>query len=231
MNKGLRHTVTSWVAILSFVAYSIVTPTFAYAQPIAPQPTADSASSTSTAVPFTIPSILGSCSELGLQITVPRLSLGLSGIAGENNLYIIDPTSRYRIWDNNLNGGSGGYRTDLQGTFLTTVAAANLVATLDSTQARWDADLRMLLGFNNTCYSRLLSYQRAEIASRDAQITALNEQMEERIQIHREHIEFLNDNIKPPKWYESGEFWFAMGLVGGVLITVGAGYAIGQASP
>ena len=68
------------------------------------------------------------------------------------------------------------------------------------------------------------------MASRDAQLVALNEQMTVRLQIRDDQIEFLSTNLKPQRWYESGEFWFAMGLVGGVLITVGAGYAIGQAN-
>ena len=43
-----------------------------------------------------------------------------------------------------------------------------------------------------------------------------------------EQIDFLGEQIKPVVWYESGEFWFAMGVVGGILITIGAGYALGQ---
>ena len=42
-------------------------------------------------------------------------------------------------------------------------------------------------------------------------------------------IEYLEKNLQPPSWYESGEFWFAMGVVGGILITVASGYAISQA--
>ena len=50
------------------------------------------------------------------------------------------------------------------------------------------------------------------------------------MQIKTEQIDFLQDKIKPAAWYESGEFWFAMGVVGGILITIGAGYALGQAN-
>jgi len=45
-----------------------------------------------------------------------------------------------------------------------------------------------------------------------------------------ERIKFLEKNWRPTPWYESGEFWFAMGVVGGILITVASGYAISQAS-
>ena len=86
------------------------------------------------------------------------------------------------------------------------------------------------MSYNNACWQYRLSLAQAEVASRDAQITALNEQMATRLQIRDDQIEFLTTNLRPTPWYESGEFWFAMGLVGGVLITVGAGYAIGQAN-
>lgn len=49
------------------------------------------------------------------------------------------------------------------------------------------------------------------------------------IAVKDDRIEFLEKNLKPSPWYESGEFWFAMGVVGGILITVASGYAISQA--
>lgn len=48
--------------------------------------------------------------------------------------------------------------------------------------------------------------------------------------VKNDRIKFLEKNIMPPKWYESGEFWFSMGVVGGILITVVSAYAIGQAT-
>ena len=50
------------------------------------------------------------------------------------------------------------------------------------------------------------------------------------LQVRDERIKFLEKNWRPTPWYESGEFWFAMGVVGGILITVGSAYAIGQAA-
>ena len=52
---------------------------------------------------------------------------------------------------------------------------------------------------------------------------------EKLLDIKDRRIEFLEKNWKPTPWYESGEFWLAVGVVSGVLLTVGAGYAIGQA--
>jgi len=82
MNKGLRHTVTSWVAIISFAVYSIAVPTVAYADdPPAPSP--------SLSVNLT------SCEIIGLSnltINTPRLQLGDTGS-------VYDIGSRYKIFD------------------------------------------------------------------------------------------------------------------------------------
>jgi len=45
-----------------------------------------------------------------------------------------------------------------------------------------------------------------------------------------DRIKFLEKNWRPAPWYESGEFWFAMGIIAGIAVTVGSGYAIGQAA-
>ena len=50
------------------------------------------------------------------------------------------------------------------------------------------------------------------------------------LSIKDERIKFLEANWRPSPWYESGEFWFAMGVVSGIAITIGAGYALGQAA-
>ena len=49
------------------------------------------------------------------------------------------------------------------------------------------------------------------------------------LSVKDERIGFLEKNWRPTPWYESGEFWFSMGIVGGILVTVAAGYAINQA--
>jgi hypothetical protein len=50
------------------------------------------------------------------------------------------------------------------------------------------------------------------------------------LSIKNERIEFLEKNWTVPAWYESGEFWFALGVAGGILVTISAGYALGQAA-
>ena len=50
------------------------------------------------------------------------------------------------------------------------------------------------------------------------------------LSVKEERIEFLEKNLRPKPWYDTGEFWFSMGIVGGILITVVSAYAIGQAA-
>lgn len=69
----------------------------------------------------------------------------------------------------------------------------------------------------------------AEIQALALRLDIETKRTESIVEIKNERIEFLEKNFKSSPWYESGEFWFAMGVVGGILITVGAGYAIGQA--
>ena len=54
------------------------------------------------------------------------------------------------------------------------------------------------------------------------------ERTESLLSIKDKRIIFLEKNWRPSPWYESGEFWFATGIVGGIAITIGSAYALGQ---
>lgn len=210
METRLRHTVTSWVAIVSFLVYSITVPTLAYADGTPP--------------PAPSPSLsvnIDSCSIIG----IPTLQLTLPQIGGTGQIYAIGGDSRYRLYDT-----TSSQTMDIEGTLLDKPAAASLLVGLQSVENLWQVELNRVLSYNNACWQYRLSLAQAEATSKDAQIAALASEMSTRLQIRDEHIEFLNQNNHPERWFESGEFWFAVGLVGGVLITVGAGYAIGQAN-
>ena len=56
------------------------------------------------------------------------------------------------------------------------------------------------------------------------------ERTEKLLAIKDERIQFLEKNWKPQPWYETGEFWMAIGLVVGIGLTVGTTYAVNQAS-
>ena len=65
---------------------------------------------------------------------------------------------------------------------------------------------------------------------KQAELNSLLFKHDQLMNIKDDQIKFLEGKITPLSWYESGEFWFAMGVVGGILITVGSAYAIGQAA-
>jgi len=205
MKRSFRHIITSWVAVVSFTVYSLAIPSFAYADD-------EPASSSATIA-------LPSCEILG----IPSLDLTLPTIGAEGDVY--DIGSRYRIYDTSTN-----QRLNLQGTFLTRPAAASLLVGLQNIESTWQIELNRILSYNNSCWQYKLSLAQSEITLRDTQIATLTSEMERRIQIRDEHIELLNRNNRPPRWYESNEFWLAVGVVAGIGITVGAGYAIGQAN-
>ena len=41
-------------------------------------------------------------------------------------------------------------------------------------------------------------------------------------------IKFLEKRWTTTPWYESGELWFSVGIVSGILITIASGYALSQ---
>ena len=63
---------------------------------------------------------------------------------------------------------------------------------------------------------------------KDAALTTLTFKHTEMMAIKNSQILFLEGQIKPVPWFKSGEFTFAVGVVGGILVTVAAGYAMGQ---
>ena len=118
---------------------------------------------------------------------------------------------------------SQGQRAPFTGILLSDSAAAKLFADLEFTEAE--------------CHLRLTRELDIVTITSKSQIDALtlrlqveSERTEKLLDIKDNRIEFLEENWKPQPWYESGEFWFSMGVVGGVLITVGSAYALSQAT-
>ena len=107
------------------------------------------------------------------------------------------------------------------GTLFSTKAAAKLMVDLKFTQETCNLEIDRRLGLLRGDMQLKLDILQGSYDSLQTKHTSL-------IQIKNDQIDFLEEKIKPVAWYESGEFWFAMGVVGGILITVGAGYALGQ---
>ena len=102
-------------------------------------------------------------------------------------------------------------------------AAAKLYASLSFTEEECKLRIDKRLEFSSLKFNTELDVLRLRLQVEKEKSVQL-------LQVKDERIKFLEKNMRPSPWYESGEFWFAMGVVGGILITVGAGYAIGQTS-
>jgi len=116
-----------------------------------------------------------------------------------------------------------GQTAPFAGILLSDDAAARLYGDLKFTEKECQLRLDRELKLNTT---QLMAQLDALKLRFDVEVT----RSESLLSIKNERIKFLEDNWTPPAWYESGEFWFALGVVSGILVTVGAGYAIGQAA-
>ena len=142
--------------------------------------------------------------------------------------YGSEPTSGGTELDLELKNGivtqiKKGDPAPFSGILLSTTAAAKLYGELRF----FEEDCKLTL-------DKSLEIQRIKY---DTEVSALKlkldveiERTEKLLEIKDRRIEFLEKNWKPTPWYESGEFWVAVGVVSGVLLTVGSAYAIGQAS-
>lgn len=59
---------------------------------------------------------------------------------------------------------------------------------------------------------------------------ALQYRHDQLIAIRDEQIQFLTANVRPPEWHQTGEFWYALGVVTGIAVTILAGYALSLVS-
>ncbi len=64
----------------------------------------------------------------------------------------------------------------------------------------------------------------------ESKLDIQKDKFESIIKFKDNRINFLEKRWSPQPWYESGEFWFSAGVLSGIILTVAAGYAIGQAS-
>lgn len=63
-----------------------------------------------------------------------------------------------------------------------------------------------------------------------SELTIEKKKFEKILSLKNDRIKFLEKKWNPSPWYESGEFWFATGVISGILITIASGYALSQAS-
>jgi len=118
---------------------------------------------------------------------------------------------------------NSGQRAPFKGILLSEDAAANLFANLKLTETDYQLRLKKELDISAVMFNAQLEVLKLRL---DVEAT----RTKDIILIKNERIQFLESNFTPPAWYESGEFWFAMGIVGGIAITAVSAYALGQAS-
>ena len=115
-----------------------------------------------------------------------------------------------------------GQHAPFAGILLSDTAAAKLFADLKFTERECQLRLTRELKINTLQLTSQLNAFKLRLEIETTRSTSL-------LAVKDERIKFLEENWRPTPWYESGEFWFAMGVVGGILITVASGYAISQA--
>lgn len=200
---GQHQGIRSWTAIFSFIFCLFPMPAIAQD---------DSNFDLSASID------LISCELLG----TPKLQLSLPSIGSAGKIYDVGSEStRYRLWDTTTSSV-----VDVQGTLFDRSAAASLLVGLQSVEELWQIELKRVISYNNACWQYRLSLKEAEVRSRDTRIETISEEMLERLQIKDDQIKFLSENYRPASWYETGEFWFGTGLIAGVALTIGAGYAL-----
>tara|TARA_Y100001938_G_C8072734_1_gene424107 strand:+ start:17 stop:502 length:486 start_codon:yes stop_codon:yes gene_type:complete len=114
-----------------------------------------------------------------------------------------------------------GEAAPFEGILLSKTAAARLYGDLNFFEKECELKLTKELDVAKLQYT-------AQIDVLKLKLDVENTRTEKLLQIKNERIEFLEKNWKPQPWYESGEFWLAVGLVSGILLTVGTAHAINQ---
>ena len=105
------------------------------------------------------------------------------------------------------------------GTLFSTEAAAKLLINLENQPKQCEIEKEKSLAL-------LRAQMQLTIDNKSAEFDALKFKHDEILKIKNDQLSFLHDKLEPPSWYESGEFWFAIGTIAGIGITVAAGYAL-----
>ena len=113
----------------------------------------------------------------------------------------------------------GGDTAPFDGTLFSTEAAAKLLVDLENQSKQCEIDKEKSLAL-------LRAQLQLTIDNKGAEFDALKFKHDEILKIKNDQLSFLQDKLEPPSWYNSGEFWFALGTLAGIGITIAAGYAL-----
>lgn len=105
------------------------------------------------------------------------------------------------------------------GTLLNVPAAARILTDLRLTEesCRIETDRRLRI---------LEADMQLRIDTEVARREALQYRHDQLMEIRGQQIDFLTSNLRLPEWHQRGEFWYAMGVISGIAVTVLAGYAL-----
>ena len=118
------------------------------------------------------------------------------------------------------------------GVLLNVPAAARLLVDITHRNAQCQVEVDRQLGLQRASMQLRID---SEVSRREA----LQHLYDEMMAIRGRQIEQLTSRLRPPEWYERGEFWFGVGavvgIVVGVAVTVLSAYALnlvgGSGSP
>lgn len=112
-----------------------------------------------------------------------------------------------------------GEAAPFDGTLLNVPAAARILTDLRLREEECRIETTRRLGI-------LEANMQLRIDTERAQREALQYRHDQLISIKDEQIDFLTENMRPPAWYQTGEFWYSLGAVSGIAITLLAAYAL-----
>ena len=116
-----------------------------------------------------------------------------------------------------------GQRAPFAGVLLSDTAAAKLFGELKFTEQECKLRIARELNINTIQLT-------SQIKALELRLDVENKRTQTLIALRDDRIKFLEKNFTPPAWYETGEFWFAVGILSGVAITAVSAYALGQAA-
>ena len=118
---------------------------------------------------------------------------------------------------------STGQRAPFKGVLLSDDAAVSLFTNLKFTEQECQLRLKRELDLSISRFD-------AQIESLQLRLNIETKRSVDILVIKNDRIEFLEENWSSPTWYESGEFWFAVGIISGIALTAVSAYAVGQAA-
>lgn len=116
-----------------------------------------------------------------------------------------------------------GQKAPFSGVLMTDNVATKLYLDSKFSPAECEVKIQEKVGIEN-----LQCKKRIDILGERLKIS--EEKYKSIIGFKNNRIDFLEKRWTPTPWYEQTSFWFSVGILSGVLLTVAAGYAVGQAS-